>query len=156
MHSHSVKNMMGMKDAQFLSILKSVETILSDRLCPAYLIFCRLLGSCLASQNIHEPLQHPECPRLKKSKKTAALKGWTNCLYTLNQIWVLKRDFKGTVYINEHVNVRINSQTTSQTLFSSELWSPSSCFHLTGFSIKSPDSDNFPLNPFRGAPCLTL
>lgn len=91
-----------------------------------------------------------------KTPNTVALRGWTNCLCTLKQIWVLERDFKGTIYTNEHMNVCLNCGSTSQTPFS--LWapvSPSSCFRLTGFSFKSPDSDNFPLNPFRGAPRLT-
>lgn len=49
---------------------------------------------------------------------------------------------------NEHAFMRVNGKAPTQT--------SSFCFCLTGFSRKSPDSENFSLNPFSGAPRLTL
>lgn len=126
----------------------SQETILSL----VFFVLCRnlLLGIIKCPQNLSFTRTG------FRNQPIVALKSLQICLYTLKQICVLEHDFKRTIYTNEHANVCVNSRADSQSLSSSEASSPSSCFRLTGFSFKSPDSDNFPLNPFRGAPHLTL
>ena len=146
-------------EPQAVPIFKSSSQ--GSRFCPWSYFFCLISVNFQCSHSVLQNIDKSS-PASKhratqvKNIPTVALRGWQNCLYTLKQIWALNCDFKRTFYRNEHVYVCVNSRTASQTPFPPAPWYPSSCFHLTGFSFKSPDSDNFPLNPFRGAPRLTL
>lgn len=153
MRSHSIKKAMQMSDMQFPSV-RGVDFVLG---LPLSRLSCGFLSPTVVSQNINKTSPAPKSVSMIQMASQLWLWEVGRIARTpWSQFEGFQRDFKGTVYTNKHADVCIKSRAASHTPFSSEPWSPPACFRLTGFSFKSPDSDNFPHNPFRGAPRLTL